>query len=449
MPTMNDALRRIKGNLSRFLPARLLARLASQTGKATRKRTLTPQTTTSLFFRQILQGNIPVGELRRLAGIDFTESAYCQARGRLSLGYFQSLNREIANDAEEHLRRDRRGRWRRKHRVFLLDGSSFSMPDTAELREAFGYPPGQKEGCGFPTAHLLIRTDLCHGTILDVLAAPWITHDLARARHAHSGLREGDVVVADRAFCSYAHLALLSQRGVHAVMRAHQRQHVDFTPGRGHADEGTPRGERAGKPRSRWVRSLGSEDQVVEYFKPKECPGWMSPEEYESLPASLLVRELRVKVLQEPRRVEEVTLVATVLDPGEHPKRAVGELFESRWGVEEHLKALKVQLHLRVLRTHTVLGVLKELYVTVSIYNLVRRVMSEAARNQNVRPDRISFADALYWLRYADSGEKVPTLKLIPQRPGRAEPRVKKRRDNRYPLMTVPREKAKQRLREK
>jgi len=133
-------------------------------------------------------------------------------------------------------------------------------------------------------------------------------------------LQPGDVVVADRAFCSYAHLALLRQRGVHAVFRAHQRQIIDFSPHRPYAKPGTKPKDVAGKPRSRWVRSLGEKDQVVEYFKPKECPDWMDAQEYASLPDSLLVREVCLEITDRDGHRQELTLVTTLLDARRIPR---------------------------------------------------------------------------------------------------------------------------------
>ncbi len=108
-------------------------------------------------------------------------------------------------------------------------------------------------------------------------------------------LMAGDVLVADRGFCSFAHLALLMAKEAHAVFRLHQKQIADFTPGRAHA---RPRQRECprGMPRSRWVSACGLMDQVVEYFKPAQRPKWMSEEEYRVLPESIMVRELRYRV---------------------------------------------------------------------------------------------------------------------------------------------------------
>jgi hypothetical protein len=152
--------------------------------------------------------------------------------------------------------------------LYYVDGSSFSMPDTEALQAHFGQPGGQQPGCGFPVAHFLALSDAATGLITEVLTAPLRTHDMSGMVELHPQLRPGDVLLADRGFCSFAHLALLAQRGVERVVRVHQRRIVDFTPHRSHFEPGTSAQAHKGWPRSRWIQALGSEDQVIEWCNP-------------------------------------------------------------------------------------------------------------------------------------------------------------------------------------
>jgi hypothetical protein len=443
MFTLPQALRRLKSNLTDTVPDRLVERLCADLELRFRKRALTPLVTAHLFLRQVLQGNIAVAGLQRRTKLDFTEAAYCQARQRLPVRFFRRLQQAVTGRCradEEPLPNER---WC-GHRTFLLDGSSFSMPDTPELQETFGQPAGQAPGCGFPTAHLLTLFDAQRGYLLRALPSPGNTHDMSRAAFMHQELRPGDVLVGDRALCSYAHLALCRQRGLHGLFRAHQRLIIDFRPHRRHIHPDAPARGQAGVPRSRWLRRLGRGDQVVEYFKPKDKPDWMNAQAYAQLPASILVREVRVPVRQPGRRPREIILVTTLLDGRRYPARALARLYEARWQAEVNLRDLKQTLGLDVLRCETVPGVVKELLVFVTVYNLVRRVMCEAARRQQVLPNRISFVDALRWLQEASCGEALPKLRVNAQRPGRTEPRVRKRRPKQFPLMKRPREELRQ-----
>jgi Transposase DDE domain len=407
--TLAQAVRRIKGDLGRFVPETLVGQLLAGRGRPTRDRTLTPAVTTWLFLRQVLEGNTAVTHLRHLSGLAFTPSAYCQARARLPVGFFRRLQAAVTG----RVRPGAVARWR-GHRAVLLDGSSFSMPDTPELQEAFGQPGEQAAGCGFPVAHLLALFEAATGYLLRVAVAPLRTHDLADTPAVHPALRPGDVLVGDRAFGSYAHLAACRRRGVHAVFRAHQR-------------------------RRSAARRRGPADRRVTYAKPAQRPAWMAAADYAALPAALDVREVRVRVARPGRRVRWVTLVTTLTDPRRYPAAALAQLYGRRWQVETDLRHLKQTLGLDVLRCRTVPGVMKELLVFVTVYNLVRRVMVEAARRQKVAPHRVSFVDALRWLRQARSGDPVPVLVVNPERPDRVEPRVRKRRPKQFPVMKRPR----------
>jgi hypothetical protein len=167
------------------------------------------------------------------------------------------------------------------HRVWLLDGSSFSMPDTPELRAHFGQSGSQRPGCGFPVAKFLALFDLATGMLLRVEPAPLRSHEMSRCAVATSILRPGDIALGDRGFCSYAHLAILLNRGLHGAFRAHQRQIIDFTPGRAQARRGKAKRphEATIRPHSRGVLSQGESDQVVIWSKPKYPPRWIPKDE--------------------------------------------------------------------------------------------------------------------------------------------------------------------------
>jgi hypothetical protein len=311
------------------------------------------------------------------------------------------------------------------------------MPDTPALRSHFGQPSAQAQGCGFPVAHLLALFHAGTGLLLDLVAAPMRTHDMRHAATMHPDLDEGDILIADRGFASFAHLALLFMRKIHALFRCHQKQIVSFRVGRKHTRHSKPR---KGLPRSRYVRRLGRWDQLVEYIKPKTKPKWMDDITWIRLPQTLLLRELRYLTRQRGHRTRVITLVTTLLDPDAYPAGELAQLYLSRWQIEVNFRHLKTTMGMEVLHCKTVEGVLKEMYMFAITYNLVRLVMLEASRRQRVPLDRISFIDALRWLRDAQPSTLLTPLIVNPARPNRLEPRVLKRRMKEYNLMKKPRQ---------
>lgn len=434
---IREALRQIKCDVARALDPSLITNICRELGHSWRQRELGPVTTVQGFLLQVLHGNTACSHVPHLLGKSVTAEAYGQARARLPVELFQRLLAEVCRRLQSCLEESER--WR-GHRVWLTDGSSCSMPDTPELQRAFGQPGQQAVGCGFPVAHLLMLFHAGTGLLLRTIAAPLRTHDMAQVAELHAELAAGDMLVADRGFCSYAHVALLVQAGLHAVFRLHQKQLVSFRIGRMHSPPRGPYKNWKGLPKTRWIKWLGTYDQQVEYFKPKELPAWLDARAYAALPASLVLRELRYRVEQPGCRTHEVTLVTTLVDPESYPASELANLYGQRWQVETNLRHLKQTMHLDVLRTKTVRGIQKELAMFALVYNLVRLVMQSAADRQHVPVERISFVDALRWLNHVRDGDTLRDLEVLPQRPGRHEPRVRKRRPKEYPLMKRPRE---------
>jgi hypothetical protein len=296
-------------------------------------------------------------------------------------------------------------------------------------------------------AHLLGWFHAGTGVLLKLVVAPLLTHDLAQVQAVHPILQPGDVLVADRGLCSYAHLALLVQAGVHAVLRVGARQIVDFTPGRPFVRPSVRRTPAVtGVPRSRWLKALGIHDQLVAWLKPPTCPTWLTREALAALPDSLVRREVRYDVGTPGFRTRQITLVTTRLDAQLYRVADLAELSHQRWRVETALAQLNTSLQMDVLHGQTVAGVWKELTVFAIVYHLVRLVMCQSAPLQHLSVERISFLDALRWLGAPQTGMPLVALIVNPVRPHRAEPRVKKRRPKPFPLMITPRQERRRRL---
>jgi len=214
--TIAKALAQVKADLPQRIEKHVADYLAAHPARR-RQRLLDPLTTTLLFLSQILHGNTAINHLRHLVDSTFSASAYCRARTRLPLAMLQELCAAITGDLLTDS--DAAARWR-GHRVWRADGSSFSMPDTPPLQKYFGQPGAQKKGCGFPTATLLV---LCSkaGLIARAIALPLRTHEASQISALHRHLQPGDLLVYDRAGCSFTHLAQLFLGNFHGILRMH------------------------------------------------------------------------------------------------------------------------------------------------------------------------------------------------------------------------------------
>lgn len=426
MTTITAQLRRLKTCLPDLITPAVIERCVQSLPQRFRKRILTPVVVIQLLVLRILEANTAYAHLPHLACIAFTPSAFCQALARLPLELLQSLLTVVGAQvdqsppAAEDL-------FAGRHRVLLVDGLCVSMPDTPRLAAHFGYPAGQKTGLGFPVAKLLMLVDLSTGLIRRVLINPYRTHESSQASKLHPELHSGDILVGDRGFCSFVHLALLLRQACHGVLRAHQRLAWNF------AKELKGRGMQ-----TRILRSLGRDDRLIVYRKAKQGPDWISAHDYQQLPEEITVRELRYRVTHKGFRSRSVMLVTTLVDPLAYPKEELAGLYGLRWQIETQFRHLKSTLNMAVLKGKSVGVIEREILAYVLVYNLVAREIRRCARTRNVSPERISFIDAVRWLL---SGMCPGVhLRINPRRPGRIEPRVRKRRSTNYPYMTRPRD---------
>jgi hypothetical protein len=464
MASITSALARIKRDLRPFLPDSSILSACAKAGHRWRERQLGPVETIHLFVVQVLCFNTAMTHLRHLGDAAVKAPAYCRARMRLPLAVLEALLEESAASMQKACASVAQaagasaagGLWCGL-RAFLVDGSSTIAPDTPDSQKAFGQPKGCKPGCGFPVPKVLGMFDAFSGLLTKLLAFPLYTHEQSKVWMVHAALGVGDLLVGDRGFCSFVHLAMLFSRGIHGLFRMHQRQIVDFRPHRKHRTKSAKRGGKksggkkskksakgSGKkrpvPSSRFVKRLGKRDQVVEWFKSAVSrPKWISDEQWEALPSSLLVRELRFTLANKGQRTRTVTIVTTLLDPLLYPKEKVAELYGVRWQAETHFAELKTTLGMRKVKSKTSQGVLKELAVYALVYNLVHWIMAEAAARQGVSPERVSFLDTVRWLLSAAPDEELPDLVINPRRPDRHEPRVIKDLIDTYTKMTKPR----------
>jgi len=362
---------------------------------------------------------------------------YCHARNKLDEKALHELVVEAAGKIEyavpEHWL------WHGRH-VKLVDGFTATMPDTPQNQEEFPQPKSQKPGVGFPIMRACVIISLATACLLDAAFGPYSgkqTGEPALFRGRLDAFRPGDVALFDRYHSSYGTLALLTLRGVDACARLHQRRPSDFRRG----------------------KRLGKYDRLVTWQRPPRPP-WMDDATYATIPETLTLRMIRFNIIVPGRRTRSITVVTTLLDPNDYSAEAIAELYGYRWNVELDIRQIKQTLNLDHLRCKTPAMVRKEFWTTLLAYNLIRRIIGTAAITHGKTPRRISFTRTCATILAAWStlslGQYHPRAMAIllqqiasletPDRPGRIEPRVLKRRRHRYPLMRAPRQKLKQSL---
>ena len=320
-------------------------------------------------------------------------------------------------------------------RVKVVDGTTLSMPDTAENQKVYPQPTSQKAGCGFPQMRLVGVFSLATGAMLDFAKSSILVSESLLFGQLLARFTQGDIALADRGFCSFHAFFHMMEAGIDAVIRLSAVRKVDYTKG----------------------QKLGKDDWLVPWKKPVQRPKGCTPEQFAALPESMILRHIKVTITARGHRSETMVLVTTLLDSVAYPAVKIAELYLQRWSIELHFREIKITLGMDVLSCKTSVMVEKEVLMHTVSYNLIRALMQEAAIRHDVDLSRISLkgtADTLKsWSasfeavrgkprrqqQLLDAMFEIIAKDLLPERPGREEPRAKKRRAKNYQHLTKPR----------
>jgi len=403
-----------------------------------RERLFPPTTTLALFMAQTLnadascQATIDRHVVERVANdlspCSTATGAYCKARQRLPLTVVRSMLRHTGS----LLMDEAATQWRWQGRaVKLVDGTTISMADTADNQWRYPQPHTQQQGLGFPMARVVALLCLGTGAVLDTALGPQAGKEGSEHALFHTLLptiAEGDILLGDRYYCSYVMIAMLRARGADVVFQQHHRRRTDFRKG----------------------QQLGPLDHVVVWNKPIVKPHWLSHEDFEELPETMQLREVRVG---------SKVLVSTLLSLDQVGAQGLKSLYAQRWNVELDLRNIKTTLGLDRLVCKTPSMNEKQWCVGLLAYNLIRLLMLRSAKLADVLPRQLSFKHSLQlWLAWSQRGlppddvqiERLLVLiaqRRVGRRPGRVEPRAVKRRPKPLPLLTQPRAIAREHIR--
>ena len=432
--------------LGKFIPNHYLRPTAS--GALSRRRLFSKENTFWAFFSQVLDADGGCQEVvRKLQAFAAMKSntlpssstaAYCQARKKLDLPSLEAILQHTSTRLQTVPDTDR---WHGR-RVIVVDGTGVSMPDSAENQHVWPQQRNQKPGCGFPQAALCACFCLHTGAVLSYEVGNKKSHELPMMRKQWSTFKPGDIFLGDKGFCSYYDLSCLQERGVDSVITLARRLPVT---------------------EAKSVKVLGAEDPLIQWKKPvRSQAANYSQAEWEELPDTLVLRQIKVTVTQPGFRVTTFYIITTLLDAAAYPASELADLYFQRWEVELFFRDIKTTMGMDILRCKTPDMVRKEILMHLIVYNGIRCLMMEAAKEQGVRVRRISFKGSVQALRQWEPhlnqakisrqerhhliGRLYESIagNSVPERPGRSEPRAVKRRPKPYQLLTAPRQEMKE-----
>jgi hypothetical protein len=403
-------------------------------GSGARERMFTQENTFFLFLWQVLSMSSCAEAVQRallrlsLAGrgkASPSSSAYCQARGRIPEGLLGRMLSSTAGALEAKV--DKHHLWRGRN-VKIVDGTCVSMPDTPENQGEYPQPTGQKSGCGFPIMRILAVFSLATGALLSYAKGSLGTGETTMLRKITSTFSPGDIMLADRGFCSFATIAGLMGMSVDILVRMREKTIKNYMV----------------------VRKLGKDDFLIKWIRPASLG------RERRLPDEICLRMVRYKVEVRGFRTKSITVLTTLTDHILFPAESFAELYLRRWYAEINLRHLKTTIGMDILKCLAPGMIGRELAMHLIAYNLIRDIMFQVASAHSMPVKSISFKYSMTiirqwtpWFPLCNSEKQRKYLRArmflyiaesaITERPFRREPRAVKRRPKPYQFMTSPR----------
>lgn len=426
---------------SRFLGRDVLA--GQEKGPHSRRRVFSLARTLSSFLFQCLNPGMSCREVVRQVQaaccqtgtrqISSATTSFCNARSALPEDRCWKALEATARHASRNAARLAPGRLAGR-RVIVADASSTQLPDTPANQSEYPQPSVQKPGCGFPVMPFLALFCLATGAILRVLVGKGSPHDLNMIWQLRDAFQRDDILLGDRAYCSWSLMAMLRGRGADIVTRLHQSRSRDMRRG----------------------RRLGKGDRLQTWKKRFQKPEYISQEEWEAMPDEMEVRVVRCRFEIKGMRTREIWVATTLTDAKKYPASQLAELYRQRWQLEVTLRDVKTTMGMEALRCQEPSRARKELLMYFCAHNVVRGIMAQSAIEHGCKVFDLSFKGSLDAFRQFGqardragnarkrAGVLAELLKVIAsdplcKRPGRSEPRARKRRPKNYPLLTRPR----------
>jgi hypothetical protein len=329
--------------------------------------------------------------------------------------------------------------WYQSNGLPAPKGGSVLLMDTEANQLVYPQPSSQKPGCGFPAMGVVALLNHSHGGWEAFETCNARMRDTRVAPRMLKHLDKGDVLLADRAFCSYEFIVQLIGKGAHCVMRLHQARHrkLDWRKG----------------------KKISRNERIITWKKPKQQPATsdLTKDQWDDLPAETKLRYVRKPHTSRGGDKGYLIVVTDLLDHEKYCAPEVLGLYGERWEIELRFRDIKTTLGMEKLAVKTPEMAHKTLWIMMIAYNLVRSQMQEAAHMAKVTVWKPSFKAILDYITSCHESlrplaakqrklrarlmeiTRVCCQKLIDTRPGRREPRATKRRPKSYQLLTKPR----------
>jgi len=399
-----------------------------------RKRIYTPAKTLSMFLSQAIEEDssckkvICKTSLHSNRIISSKTGGYCRARKRLNETMISDMCKDLAKNSLKKIKNT----WRFKNKnVYLIDGTTITMPDTKENQKVYPQSKTQKEGLGFPICRIVCIISLETGCIVNAAVSQYSgkgASEQTLLRSMLGSFKKGDILLADAIYSTYFLIDYLIEKEIDIVFAQNgvRSKKTDFSKG----------------------DYIGKDDHIITLKKNKIMPNWMDEKTFNNKNKEIKIREVKVS---------NQILITTIYEEKDISLNEIKELYKKRWHIEVDFRNIKSTLGLFSFSCKTPEMVLKEMWVYFLAYNFIRNIIVDSAIQNKVFPRDISFKHTIQLLIALNQNINKKEYKkllylisknIIGNRKGRIEPRAIKRRYNRMPLLTKPRHEAQANIRQ-
>jgi hypothetical protein len=363
------------GVLTQAFPPGLVDEVIAETGRAEKRSRLLPARVVvyfvlamCLFFGQgyeevaRLLGE-GLGDGRRLWHVP-TTAAIGRARRRLGAEPLKVLFARVCRPLAEP---ETAGAWYRRWHLVAVDGTTLDLADTEANDTHFGRP-GSGRGTGaFPQARVMGLAECGTHAVFGAAVGPLSVSEQGLSRHLFVHLRAGMLLLADRGFYGFELWQAARATGADLLWRVRKSAALPV------------------------VQLLSDGSYLSAVHAEQDRKSRRNP---------VVVRVIEY-TLARGGDATVYRLVTTVLDAEQAPAAELAALYAQRWEIETTLDEIKT--HQRgprlVLRSKYPWGVEQEIYGLLLVHHAIRQLMHQAALQEGLDPDRLSFTRSLRVVR--------------------------------------------------
>jgi hypothetical protein len=282
-------------------------------------------------------------------------SAYSTARKRLDKSLLQNLYEHSTGFGDLD-----KESWHGL-KTFITDGTYLQLQDTEEIKSEY-IVKGLEDS--YPQALLQALIRQGSGQISQFGISSRQISELTLVLPMIKKLEENSLLLADDLYNTYYHFCLIRSAKCNIIVPGKRYRNYEI------------------------IREISKNDQIVKVLKTTR-PQYVSREEWENLPDSILLRRITY-TFPTKNGLETAVLYTTIIDDKIKSAEIITK-YTMRWDIEISIREVKTIMDINVLRSKSREMLFKELIVSLTAYNLIRKLIAKSADKVGFSPQKDIF----------------------------------------------------------